>query len=103
MKDEFIAGAFAGFVARLLTAPFDVLKIRYQVQSNTDMKYKSLFQSIRTIINEEGFFALWKGYYCYSLINLFIYSFIHLFIHYHYHYYYYYNDYKVIHQQHTYG
>ena len=37
-KNELMAGAFAGAVARLLTAPFDVLKIRYQLQSSVDRK-----------------------------------------------------------------
>jgi len=59
--DDIFAGAFAGFVARMLTAPFDVIKIRFQLQNNTERKYTSVLQSIRSIVSEEGFFSLWKG------------------------------------------
>ena len=61
MVDDIFAGAFAGCVARMLTAPLDVIKIRFQLQSNADRKYTSVLQSIRSIITEEGFFSLWKG------------------------------------------
>jgi solute carrier family 25 thiamine pyrophosphate transporter 19 len=67
----------------LLTAPFDVLKIRYQVQSNSNLKYKSLFHAVRTIVNEEGFFALWKGntsatylWVTYAMVQFSVYSFL---------------------------
>jgi hypothetical protein len=60
-KNDVIAGAFAGAVARLLTAPFDVLKIRFQLQSKDNKKYTSIIQSIQTIMREEGVYSLWKG------------------------------------------
>ena len=53
-RDEMLAGAFAGAVARLLTAPFDVLKIRFQLQSSTEKKYLNVWQSLRSIAKEEG-------------------------------------------------
>ena len=58
-----VAGALGGAVARILTAPFDILKIRYQIQTGPTqtLKYTSLFQSWRTIAKEEGGRALWKG------------------------------------------
>lgn len=59
--DDILAGAFAGCVARMLTAPFDVIKIRFQLQNNADKKYTSVLQSLRSIVTEEGFFSLWKG------------------------------------------
>jgi solute carrier family 25 thiamine pyrophosphate transporter 19 len=59
--DDIFAGAFAGCVARMMTAPFDVIKIRFQLQNNADKKYTSVLQSLRSIIKEEGFFSLWKG------------------------------------------
>ena len=60
-KNDILAGAFAGAFARLLTAPFDVLKIRFQLQSKDNRKYTSIIQSIQTIIREEGVYSLWKG------------------------------------------
>ena len=43
-----MAGAFAGACARLVTAPFDVLKIRFQLQFAEKVKYTSLSQAFRT-------------------------------------------------------
>lgn len=60
LSDEVFAGAFAGFVARLLTAPFDFIKIRIQLQTSNN-KYVSMLQSFREVIKEEGFKSLWKG------------------------------------------
>ena len=60
-SDDAIAGAAAGATARLLTAPFDVLKIRFQLQGPGEQKYKTMLQSFRTVIREEGVLALWKG------------------------------------------
>ena len=56
VRHEVLAGAFAGAVARLLTAPFDVLKIRFQLQSPTEKKYLNVWQSLRSIVREEGGF-----------------------------------------------
>ena len=53
-RHEMLAGAFAGAVARLLTAPFDVLKIRFQLQSPTEKKYVNVWQSLKSIVKEEG-------------------------------------------------
>jgi hypothetical protein len=61
VTDDAIAGACAGGIARLLSAPFDVLKIRFQLQGPGEAKYKSIFQSFNTVIKEEGVLALWKG------------------------------------------
>jgi hypothetical protein len=65
ISHNLLAGAFAGAVARLLTAPFDVIKIRFQMQSgslsNKATKYKSILQAFKTVIFEEGVTALWKG------------------------------------------
>lgn len=61
VTDDAVAGAFAGAAARMLTAPFDVLKIRFQLQGTGEKKYKTMLQSFRTVIKEEGVLALWKG------------------------------------------
>jgi solute carrier family 25 thiamine pyrophosphate transporter 19 len=81
--DDLIAGAFAGGVARLLTAPLDVLKIRFQLQSNSGKKYTSIIQSLKSIVSEEGFFSLWKGnisatflWISYSMIQFTVYDYL---------------------------
>jgi hypothetical protein len=56
------AGAIAGAVARVLTGPFDVVKIRFQVQLEPIMgaavearsKYTGFRQALTTILREEG-------------------------------------------------
>jgi len=59
---DFIAGGISGGTTRLFVAPFDVVKIRFQVQADTtNQKYKSVIQSIKTIAKDEGFLALWRG------------------------------------------
>lgn len=54
-----VSGATAGVVARFVIAPLDVVKIRFQLQ--TDKKYTSVLQSLRLIVKEEGIFGLFKG------------------------------------------
>ena len=56
-SDDAIGGAFAGLVARIITAPFDVIKIRFQLQTDAARKYKSMRHAFRTVIKEEGFSA----------------------------------------------
>ncbi len=71
---EAIAGATAGFAARIAVAPIDLVKIRLQLQRNhvgdfaqglagskSLPKYTGMWQTMRTVAAEEGCFALWKG------------------------------------------
>ena len=72
-----IAGALTGCSVRLLVNPFDVIKIRWQLQAeiistnqNRQMlanrgynsKYQSWLQTCRNILNEEGVKSFWKGH-----------------------------------------
>jgi hypothetical protein len=62
MSDDAVAGGCAGFIARMVTAPFDVVKIRQQLaKAGTSASSSSLLTSFKTIIKEEGLLALWKG------------------------------------------
>ena len=67
MKDNALAGGVSGIVARLVTTPLDVVKIRFQLQEeainrrNASSKYTGITQTLRTIVQEEGIQALWKG------------------------------------------
>ena len=85
IQDDMIAGACAGAIGRIITAPFDVLKIRYQLQftSGSETKYNSIFQAFRTIVKEEGIGALWKGnlsatylWVSYSLVQFGLYGYL---------------------------
>lgn len=89
VSDNMVAGAVAGALARLVSAPFDMLKIRFQLQygsSTSDIsqvKYRNIFQATRTVIAEEGFFSLWKGnlsatylWVTYSMVQFGVYGFM---------------------------
>lgn len=60
---DLTCGALAGMSARIVVAPLDVVKIRLQVQSETQGRYQyaSVFRALRTIAHQEGISALWKG------------------------------------------
>mmetsp|Transcript_8082 Transcript_8082/g.13012 ORF Transcript_8082/g.13012 Transcript_8082/m.13012 type:complete len:343 (-) Transcript_8082:593-1621(-) len=58
-----VAGAMSGAVSRISVAPFDVIKIRMQLQRNvsTDKAYRGLVGGIKRIACEEGMRGLFKG------------------------------------------
>ncbi|XP_022651148.1 mitochondrial thiamine pyrophosphate carrier-like [Varroa jacobsoni] len=64
---HFVAGSISGFLTRCVCQPFDVLKIRFQLQldpitKNCDSaKYSGIKQACRLILKEEGITAFWKG------------------------------------------
>lgn len=66
--DHLIAGAFSGFCTRFLCQPFDVVKIRFQLQlepikaSHPTAKYTGIVNGTRCIFREEGITAFWKGH-----------------------------------------
>ena len=82
-RDDVMAGAFAGACARLVTAPFDVLKIRFQLQFAEKVKYTSLSQAFSTVVKEEGIVGLWKGnvaatylWISYAMVQFGVYGFL---------------------------
>ena len=83
ISDDVVAGAVAGASARLFTAPFDVLKIRFQLQFADKVKYTSLLQAFSTVVKEEGLMGLWKGnlsatylWVSYAMIQFAVYGFL---------------------------
>ena len=75
------AGAASGFLTRFLTQPFDVLKIRFQLQveplrhtpgkpASSGSKYTSMSQAARLIYKEEGLLAFWKGHNAGQLLTI---------------------------------
>ncbi|RLN47509.1 hypothetical protein BBJ29_000622 [Phytophthora kernoviae] len=61
------AGAVSGGVTRLVAAPLDLIKIRFQVQprliasGHAEVKYSGLLQAVRSIYAEEGLRSFWRG------------------------------------------
>ena len=60
------AGACAGTVTKTATAPLDRIKVLLQVQAMSPdekvaTKYNGIVGSVRQVLAEEGFLALWRG------------------------------------------
>ncbi|KAF3700254.1 Mitochondrial thiamine pyrophosphate carrier Solute carrier family 25 member 19 [Channa argus] len=75
-EEAALAGSAAGMVTRVLVSPFDVLKIRFQLQiervssQRPEGKYWGLFQASRCIHSEEGLTAFWKGHIPAQLLSI---------------------------------
>lgn len=73
-EEAALAGSAAGMVTRVLISPFDVIKIRFQLQiekvSSQTGKYRGLFQATRCIHSEEGLSAFWKGHLPAQLLSI---------------------------------
>lgn len=73
---QIISGGLSGALTRAFCQPFDVLKIRFQLQvekisyQTKISKYKSSVHGISTIFKEEGLFALWKGHNSAQLLSI---------------------------------
>ncbi|XP_034831305.1 mitochondrial thiamine pyrophosphate carrier-like [Maniola hyperantus] len=68
-----IAGGAAGAVTRAIAQPLDVLKIRFQLQTEPiqqGSKYSSILQALRSIVREEGVSALWSGHIPAQLLSV---------------------------------
>jgi len=62
VSDGALAGAVTGAVTRMLVQPFDVLKIRFQLQGKTP-RYTGFTNCLVTLIRHEGLFrGLFKGW-----------------------------------------
>ncbi|KAJ1921518.1 hypothetical protein H4219_000555 [Mycoemilia scoparia] len=61
---NFIAGALGGAIGTALNTPADVVKTRIQnhLPEHGPMKYKYYLPGVATILKEEGFTALYKGF-----------------------------------------
>ncbi|XP_030591849.1 mitochondrial thiamine pyrophosphate carrier [Archocentrus centrarchus] len=75
-EEAALAGSAAGMVTRALISPFDVIKIRFQLQiervssKTPEGKYWGLFQATRCIHSEEGLSAFWKGHIPAQLLSI---------------------------------
>ncbi|XP_032065339.1 mitochondrial thiamine pyrophosphate carrier [Thamnophis elegans] len=70
------AGSASGLVTRAMIGPFDVLKIRFQLQieqlssKNPHAKYHGIWQAAGKIFQEEGVTAFWKGHVPAQLLSI---------------------------------
>ncbi|XP_046445109.1 mitochondrial thiamine pyrophosphate carrier-like isoform X2 [Daphnia pulex] len=68
ISERGFSGAIGGSLTRAMCQPFDVLKIRFQVQiepiskANSSAVYRGIFQGLQHIVKSEGWTALWKGH-----------------------------------------
>ncbi|KAG9295441.1 hypothetical protein G9A89_013470 [Geosiphon pyriformis] len=62
LKNNFIAGGLGGTVGTIINTPFDVVKTRVQNDSGLVRKYNWALPAIKTVAQEEGFRALYKGF-----------------------------------------
>ncbi|KAM3597386.1 uncharacterized protein V6R79_003973 [Siganus canaliculatus] len=75
-EEAALAGSASGMVTRAIISPFDVLKIRLQLQiepvssKKPEGKYRGLFQASRCIHSEEGLSAFWKGHIPAQLLSI---------------------------------
>lgn len=61
---QLLCGGVAGAVARTVVAPLDRVKILMQTQYLSEAgqnKYRNIPQTIKTIVEEQGFTKLWRG------------------------------------------
>lgn len=58
---EFVAGGIAGCLAKGMVSPFDRIKILRQGEHRIHSDL-SVFKSAQTIIKQEGFMQLWRGF-----------------------------------------
>lgn len=54
-------GALAGITAKTCIAPFELLKMRFQVSSEP-FSYRSMFSKLKCTLNNDGVLALWRGH-----------------------------------------
>ena len=57
-----ICGALAGMTASTCVYPIDLCKTILAVQTQSNAKYKGIFQTIYLVFREHGFLALYKGW-----------------------------------------
>lgn len=74
--ERLAAGGLTGLICRAIVQPLDVIKIRFQLQiepidkSAKSSKYKSIRQTIRTMMREEGLSSFWKGHTSAQLLSI---------------------------------
>ena len=82
---RFFSSIVASSIAEFITVPFDVVKVRLQV-NNPLFKYTGMRNCLYTMYNKEGLRSLWKGVgpallrqVCYNSVTMVLYTPIHSF------------------------
>lgn len=60
---HFMTSLISAFVAVVISLPPDIAKIRIQSQVKSGHEYKSALDVLVRTVKDEGFFALWKGFW----------------------------------------
>jgi solute carrier family 25 thiamine pyrophosphate transporter 19 len=58
---DVLAGCASGAASRVVTAPLDVAKIRFQLDHGAKHRYVGLWSAMKSIYAEEGMVSLWRG------------------------------------------
>ncbi|EDW58886.2 mitochondrial thiamine pyrophosphate carrier [Drosophila virilis] len=71
-----IGGGVSGAITRFVTQPFDVLKIRFQLQveplkrKSLNSKYSGMLHAFSSIYREEGLRGVWKGHMAAQMMSI---------------------------------
>ncbi|XP_064547060.1 mitochondrial thiamine pyrophosphate carrier [Drosophila montana] len=71
-----IGGGVSGAITRFVTQPFDVLKIRFQLQveplkrKSLNSKYSGMLNAFASIYREEGLRGVWKGHIAAQMMSI---------------------------------
>ena len=83
---QIVSSTLASTIAEVCTVPFDTIKVRQQIQNQTN-KYLNIRQNIKNIIKYEGAKSLWKGLeaallrqICYNSMTMMLYNPMHTFL-----------------------
>lgn len=64
MKEELLyfgCGAISGAIGDSIVHPIDTIRCRLQVQHSSNIKYRSTYHTLRTILKQEGINGLFGG------------------------------------------
>ncbi|KAM3968495.1 mitochondrial thiamine pyrophosphate carrier [Aphomia sociella] len=61
-NQKLVAGCVSGMMTKFITQPFDIIKLRTQLQKRAPESKNKWFRTTRMILREEGVAAFWAGH-----------------------------------------